>query len=110
VFLDWEPYVALRYLKKPVDLIMLQPGTHVMTNPKQRLASETTNVDWLRFWLKDETDPDRPRRRNMSVGRNSRRFKLPSTKRHYRRCRQSFFGDSPLFSGGQRATIVGEST
>jgi len=57
-FADWEPYAALRYLKKPVDLIMLQPGTHVMTNPTQRLASETTNVDWFRFWLQDYEDPD----------------------------------------------------
>ncbi len=58
VFADWEPYAALRYLKKPVDLIMLQAGTHVMTNPTQRLAAETTNVDWFRFWLKGEEDPD----------------------------------------------------
>jgi dipeptidyl aminopeptidase/acylaminoacyl peptidase len=58
VFADWEPYAVLRYLKKPVDLIMLQAGTHVMTNPTQRLASETTNVDWFRFWLKGEEDPD----------------------------------------------------
>jgi dipeptidyl aminopeptidase/acylaminoacyl peptidase len=57
-FGDWEPYAALRYLKKPVDLIMLQAGTHVMTNPTQRLASETTNVDWFRFWLKGEEDSD----------------------------------------------------
>ncbi len=57
-FFAWEPYAALRYLKKPVDLIMLQAGTHVMTNPTQRLAAETINVDWFRFWLKDEEDPD----------------------------------------------------
>jgi len=55
---DLEPYAALRYLKKPVDLIMLQPGTHVMTNPTQRLASETINVDWFRFWLQGYEDPD----------------------------------------------------
>ncbi|MGB9406008.1 MAG: prolyl oligopeptidase family serine peptidase, partial [Terracidiphilus sp.] len=57
---DWEPYAALRYLKKPVDLIMLQAGagSHVMTNPTQRLASETINVDWFRFWLKGEEDSD----------------------------------------------------
>ncbi len=58
VFADWEPYAALRYLHKPVDLIMIQPGNHVMTNPSQRLASETTNVDWFRFWLKGEEDTD----------------------------------------------------
>ena len=58
VLAGWEPYAALRYLKKPVDLVMLQAGTHVMTNPRQRLASETVNVDWFRFWLKGEEDPD----------------------------------------------------
>jgi hypothetical protein len=49
---------VLRYLQKPVDLIMLRSGTHVMTNPTQRLAAENTNVDWFRFWLKGEEDPD----------------------------------------------------
>src|SRR6266699_1918701 len=57
VFADWEPYAALRYLKKPVDLIMLQAGTHVMTNPTQRFTAETSNVDWFRFWLQDYEDP-----------------------------------------------------
>ena len=37
---------------------MLQAGTHVMTNPMQRLAEETINVDWFRFWLKGEEHPD----------------------------------------------------
>ena len=59
---DWEPYAALRYLHKPVDLIMVQAGTHVMSNPLQRLASEKINVDWFRFWLKDEEDPDPAKR------------------------------------------------
>ena len=64
VLFDWEPYATLRYLHKPVDLIMLRPGTHVMTNPSQRLASETTNVAWFRFWLQGyegkppDYDPD----------------------------------------------------
>ena len=51
-------FAALRHLNKPVDLIMLQPGTHVMTNPRQRLLSESINVDWFRFWLQDYEDPD----------------------------------------------------
>jgi hypothetical protein len=55
---DWEPYATLSILRKPVDLIMLHPGTHVMTNPDQRLASETANVDWFRFWLQGYQDPD----------------------------------------------------
>jgi dipeptidyl aminopeptidase/acylaminoacyl peptidase len=58
VLVGWEPYAVLRYLNKPVDLIMLEPGTHEMTNPRQRLLSENINVDWFRFWLQDYEDPD----------------------------------------------------
>lgn len=53
---NWGVYAGLRYLKKPVDLIVLQPGTHVMTNPRQRLASEISNVDWFDFWLNGHED------------------------------------------------------
>jgi hypothetical protein len=54
----WEPYAGLRYLQKPVDLIMLNTSEHVLTNPAVRLASQGGTVDWFRFWLKDEEDPD----------------------------------------------------
>jgi len=54
----WEPYAALRYLNRPVDLIMLREGTHVLTNPAERVASQGGTVDWFRFWLKDEEDAD----------------------------------------------------
>jgi dipeptidyl aminopeptidase/acylaminoacyl peptidase len=59
----WEPYAGLNYLHKPVDFILLPgPGTHVLTNPAQRAASQTGTVDWFRFWLKDEVDPDPQKR------------------------------------------------
>jgi dipeptidyl aminopeptidase/acylaminoacyl peptidase len=54
----WEPYAALRYLHKPVDLILLNTDEHVLTNPAVRMASQGGTVDWFRFWLKDEEDPD----------------------------------------------------
>jgi len=54
----WEPYAALRYLNKPVDLINLGEGTHVLTNPVQRMASQGGTLDWFRFWLKEEEDTD----------------------------------------------------
>jgi len=57
VIYSMEPYAALQALHKPVDLIMLPEGTHVMSNPAQRLAAETINVDWFRYWLKGEEDP-----------------------------------------------------
>jgi hypothetical protein len=54
----WEPYAGLRYLHKPVDLIMLNTGEHVLTNPAMRLASQGGSVDWFRFWLQGYEDPD----------------------------------------------------
>ncbi len=54
----WEPYANLRYLHKPVDLMVLNSDEHVLTNPGVRLASQGSNVDWFRFWLKHEEDPD----------------------------------------------------
>jgi len=55
---SWEPYAALRYLHKAVDLIVFTEGQHVMTNPLERTISQGGTVDWFRFWLKDEEDPD----------------------------------------------------
>jgi len=58
VLLMWEPYAALRYLNKPVDLIVLSSDQHELTNPAARIASQGGTVDWFRFWLKDEEDSD----------------------------------------------------
>jgi len=58
VFAGWEPYAALRRLHKPVDLVLLHDGTHVETNPQQRVASQSTNIDWFRFWLQGYEDHD----------------------------------------------------
>ena len=52
------PYTAMRYLHKPVDLIMIPTDTHPLTNPRGRFNCETFNVDWFRFWLQDYEDPD----------------------------------------------------
>lgn len=54
----WEPYAGLRYLHKPVDFVMLNTEEHVLTNPGLRMASQGGTVDWFRFWLKGEEDPD----------------------------------------------------
>lgn len=54
----WEPYAALRFLRRPVDLIVLGDGTHNLSNPQQRLVSQQGTVDWFRFWLQDYEDPD----------------------------------------------------
>ncbi len=54
----WEPYAVLRYLRKPVDLLVLNSDEHPITNPTERLVSQGTAVDWFRFWLQGYEDPD----------------------------------------------------
>jgi dipeptidyl aminopeptidase/acylaminoacyl peptidase len=54
----WEPYATLRYLRRPVDLMIIPDSEHVMTNPGERIVSQGGTVDWFRFWLKGEEDPD----------------------------------------------------
>jgi hypothetical protein len=54
----WGPYSALRYLGKPVDLIVLPDTQHVLSNPAARVVSQGGTVDWFRFWLKGEEDPE----------------------------------------------------
>lgn len=53
----WEPYAELRALNRPVDLLVLTEGTHVLSNPAGRLASQGGTVDWFRFWLQEYEDP-----------------------------------------------------
>jgi dipeptidyl aminopeptidase/acylaminoacyl peptidase len=55
---EWQPYSTLLHLHKPVDLIVLKEGTHPLSNPGQRMASQGGTVDWMRFWLMGEEDPD----------------------------------------------------
>ncbi len=54
----WEPYAALRYLKKPVDLVVLNSDEHVLTDPAARMVSQGGTVDWFRFWLQGYEDLD----------------------------------------------------
>jgi hypothetical protein len=54
----WEPYAALRYLGKPVELELLDTDEHVLTQPAVRIASQGGTMDWMRFWLQGYEDPD----------------------------------------------------
>jgi dipeptidyl aminopeptidase/acylaminoacyl peptidase len=55
---NWEWYAKLVLLDRPVDLIYLPDGTHLLVKPWERLASQQGNVDWFCFWLKGEVDRD----------------------------------------------------
>jgi dipeptidyl aminopeptidase/acylaminoacyl peptidase len=55
---EWEWFGALARLRKPVEMIMLHDGSHVLEKPLDRIVSQQGNVDWFCFWLKSEEDPD----------------------------------------------------
>jgi len=58
VLQEWELYSSLRLLRKPVDLIYFPDGSHIHELPLERFESQQGNIDWLRFWLKNEEDSD----------------------------------------------------
>lgn len=49
-------WVGLRVLGKPVEMIYLPNGTHILSRPADRLVSQGGNVDWFRFWLQGHED------------------------------------------------------
>jgi len=55
---EWEIYSSLRMQKKPVDLIYIPDGQHILQKPLDRLASQQGSVDWFRFWLQGYEDPN----------------------------------------------------
>ena len=58
LLLDWEWFEALTLLCKPVDMVMLEDGDHVLEKPWERVVSQQGNVDWFDFWLNAHEDPD----------------------------------------------------
>ena len=55
---EWDWYSGLSRLDKPVDMIYIPNGSHILERPWDRLTSQEGNVDWFCFWLKGEEDPD----------------------------------------------------
>ncbi len=55
---EWEPYAGLLLQGKPAELVYIPDGEHILTKSRERLTSQQGAVDWYRFWLKGEEDPD----------------------------------------------------
>jgi dipeptidyl aminopeptidase/acylaminoacyl peptidase len=55
---EWEWFSGLRLLGKPVDLLYIPSGLHLLARPWERRTSMQTNVDWFCFWLGGEKDQD----------------------------------------------------
>tara|TARA_R110000787_G_scaffold15402_4_gene47518 strand:+ start:13353 stop:15653 length:2301 start_codon:yes stop_codon:yes gene_type:complete len=49
---------AARHAGMPSEYIVYPKTGHGMTIPRLRRESAERNLDWFRFWLKDEEDPD----------------------------------------------------
>jgi dipeptidyl aminopeptidase/acylaminoacyl peptidase len=55
---DMQLVTALRELKRPVEMFIYPNELHEKTQPQHRYEIYQRNVDWMRFWLKGEEDPD----------------------------------------------------
>jgi len=55
---DWHWYSGLSRLGKPIEMIYIPDGTHILEKPCDRMISQQGNVDWFCFWLKGEENPD----------------------------------------------------
>lgn len=58
---QWATFVGLRRLSKPVDLLYLPTGAHILQKPWDRLASQQSVIDWFGFWLlhREDRDPEK---------------------------------------------------
>jgi dipeptidyl aminopeptidase/acylaminoacyl peptidase len=54
----WQWFIGLSRLYKPVELIYMPDGDHVLVRPRERMASQQATVDWFSFWLQGYEDPD----------------------------------------------------
>jgi dipeptidyl aminopeptidase/acylaminoacyl peptidase len=55
---EWENFIALKRLHRPVELIYIPHGTHILVKPWDRFVSQQGTVDWMLFWLRGQEDPD----------------------------------------------------
>lgn len=57
-----ETFAALRENDVPVELRIFPDEHHIKWQPAHRAAVYARNLDWFRFWLRGEEDPDPAKR------------------------------------------------
>jgi dipeptidyl aminopeptidase/acylaminoacyl peptidase len=55
---EWQWLQGLKRLGKPVEMVYLPAGVHILAKPWEQAVSQQGTVDWFCFWLKHEEDPD----------------------------------------------------
>jgi dipeptidyl aminopeptidase/acylaminoacyl peptidase len=76
----WEWFSGLSFREKPVELIWIPFGTHLLVKPWERLVSQQGNVDWFDFWLQGRSDPD-PAKKEQYQRWEAMRAQLARTKK-----------------------------
>ncbi|MBI1684221.1 Atxe2 family lasso peptide isopeptidase [Caulobacter hibisci] len=56
--LSFELFARLSNSTTPVELYVYPEEPHLKTQPRHRLSVYQRNLDWFRFWLQDQVDPD----------------------------------------------------
>jgi len=51
-------FTSLQQLGKPVEMFIYPNELHIKNQPKHRYEIYERNVDWFKFWLKGEEDPN----------------------------------------------------
>src|SRR6202158_3833202 len=74
---DWEWFIGLSRLHKPVEVTYMENGAHLLQRPWQRRISLQENVDWFAFWLKGEEDPNPAKAEQYNRWRELRTLKIP---------------------------------
>jgi dipeptidyl aminopeptidase/acylaminoacyl peptidase len=70
---DWEWFIGLSRLGRPVELVMMRDGAHPVVKPWDRMISQQGNVDWFCFWLQREEDPSPEKKDQYSRWRELRK-------------------------------------
>jgi hypothetical protein len=78
LLIDWHWFSGLTTLGKPVEMIYISDGTHILEKPWDRMVSQQGNVDWFCFWLKGEEDPDPAKAEQYKRWHNLRKLQHPN--------------------------------
>jgi dipeptidyl aminopeptidase/acylaminoacyl peptidase len=54
---QWEWFSTGKMQRKPIELIEIPGGSHMVEKPMDRYIAMQGIVDWFRFWLQDYEDP-----------------------------------------------------
>lgn len=78
---SFEVFTGLNRLNKPVELYYYPNEDHTPEHPQARLATLQRNLDWYRFWLKDEEDRDPAKAEQYKRWRELRKLQLADSQK-----------------------------